>query len=457
MKNEARFSVVVGALEESMKSSFEDMCQRYGIPVESPLKKNLKGQYVAASGLSLSRAQQIRRQISGAGYSVDIQSDSESGVEDAISSIAISLDPDTLVVNNGLLDESRPEDVSDILSHAWGELEFPSPDGDISEDVMLPDDDGEHEETTISVSARQLLDAVSAVDRVEKSPFSMSADHVPEKRPDEVGAGSAEFWRVSRNRQGTSDSRHASIGLGKAISLKNEAVHEAATPAKPVSGVSEAFKTPTSGISPTVGGNQLIPPSDIAFEVSEVTDAMDEEALAEDQLIDVGADLGVAVTAANVGKAGAAPQAGAESKNVTQVAPMPNDTTNVANLSAQASSGGGGGADSDSVDEETVVRKRRSIECLKAAFESEVSEVKEVKEVSEVKEVKLEGLPVRKSKSMAEAEPEGARLPVASDTGSGVSAVLVVLTLIAAALVILTLIHLYVSPVSFVESLAKPF
>ena len=132
MKYDARFSVVLplSSLDSNRLDSFEEMCQRYKLAVDLPISLNQRGDlYIVSSGLSLRDAQMLRRQIAGIGFPADVIADEVNGEEKVTTS---SLN--TLVVGSDVFEANRPEDVGDIMSSAWENLEIPA-----TEDVNLDD------------------------------------------------------------------------------------------------------------------------------------------------------------------------------------------------------------------------------------------------------------------------------------------------------------------------------
>jgi len=505
MKNEAQFSVVIpeGALDESMKPSFEDMCQRYGIPLSLPLKADSKGRYVIASNLSLAEAQQIRRQISGAGYAVDIQSISEQieAEEDDISSIAIALDsvdPDTLVVEGGLLDSIKHDDISDIMDDAWDSLEFPAPDADIDDDISLPGDSqlGANKDSTLSLTAKQLLNAVLAADKVEKAEpkknaSSLGLSKLGDKRTDmssELGssglgmgqlgsagnAGNSSSTRIVRQTSGTrkaislGDSKNGSSRLGNSgFGKRADASNTAATPAAPLNAVSSHFQMKAV--------NQLIPPSSISFEVSDVNEAVEPEVKEEeDQLIDVSGEMDAAVEdnssglPINTPTATAAAASAEECSRKTQALAVPRELinceqTHVRKISTDANKkvvfaeNAQAIADNDLSSEETVVRSRPHIEVIKPQTETNSQPEPEKLDFSQLKGSGKASSSKKQSK-FVEPEPDPAAVNFRNEENTGVSTwILAALLACAAILVVLTLIDLFVSPIPFIESLAAPF
>ncbi len=520
MKNEAKFSVVIpeGALDASMKPSFEDMCQRYGIPMTLPLKPDSKGRYVVASDLSLAEAQQIRRQISGAGYAVDIQSSNEQvDDEDDISSIAIALnDPDTLVVEGGLLDAVGLDDVSDIMNDAWDSLEFPSPDADISDDLSFPGSSqlGINKDSTLSLTAKQLLNSVLEADKRSQTNDSKLASSqsnaklspkAPTLRSDPtnnvLGVGTisstanSASTRIARQPSGprksislgdmkTGNARlgNSSAGETRSVSMsfgkKGDSDLVAATPASPLN----AFAAPAK---PKLV-NQLIPPSSIAFEVSDVNDALDSESQADDdQLIDVSGEMEAAEEGSVTGIPLNTPASADECSKTTQALAVPLELINCEQKQVRKISTDShaniptakaleDGAEKDHSSEKTVVRSRSAIDFLKVSAQN-ASEPKEEAskpdsnvsdalkdddakiDLGALKEVAKASQPPKTSK-FVESEPDPAALNAShADQSSLSSWILVALLACAAILVILTLIDLYVSPLPFIESLAAPF
>ncbi len=161
MKHEAKFSVIVPAEQFTSEQieTFEAVTQKYGLPVDLPLRSDGRGNFIAAQGLNLRDAQGLRRKISGLGYPADVVSDAS---EDTRVS---SLTPDTLVVDAINADDfDMQPSVGDITADAWSSLEMPSLDLGLF-DANDGDDakaSAQKEEKTLSLSAADLFKAAEA-------------------------------------------------------------------------------------------------------------------------------------------------------------------------------------------------------------------------------------------------------------------------------------------------------
>ena len=168
MKYDARFSVVLPAssLASNRLDSFEKMCQRYKLAVELPIILNRQGDmYVVSSGLSLRDAQMLRRQIAGLGFPADVTADEEN-TEDHITTSSLN----TLVVGSDAFDSHRPEDAGDIMSSAWESLELPAADSVDADDLVArtPEMLIEDENANGSTKGVSLMDLMKAVRDAEE-------------------------------------------------------------------------------------------------------------------------------------------------------------------------------------------------------------------------------------------------------------------------------------------------
>ena len=115
MKHEAKFSVIVPCEQFSSEQMemFEAMAQRYGLPIDLPLRSDGHGNFVAARGLNLRDAQGLRRQISSLGYPADVVNDASEATRVSSST------PDTLVVDAIDVDFDTQNPVSEITADAF--------------------------------------------------------------------------------------------------------------------------------------------------------------------------------------------------------------------------------------------------------------------------------------------------------------------------------------------------
>lgn len=162
MKHEAKFSVIVPCEQFSSEQMemFEAMAQRYGLPIDLPLRSDGHGNFVAARGLNLRDAQGLRRQISSLGYPADVVNDASEATRVSSST------PDTLVVDAIDVDFDTQDPVSEITADAWSSLEMPSLDlglFDGSEtDLDASNSNNPKDENTLSLSAMDLFKAAEA-------------------------------------------------------------------------------------------------------------------------------------------------------------------------------------------------------------------------------------------------------------------------------------------------------
>lgn len=158
MKHEAKFSVIIPANDftATQIDAFEETTQRYGIPVNLPLRSDGHGNLIAASKLTLRDAQHLRRQIAGCGFPADVVSDSAEATR--VSDVEMQ-SLDTLVVDLADADYVPEDSLSDMASDAWASIDMPSLDLGLGDDDNLSNAQSNGNKT-LSLSAHDILKVV---------------------------------------------------------------------------------------------------------------------------------------------------------------------------------------------------------------------------------------------------------------------------------------------------------